>query len=113
MILELKKGVIVCENKVLSVKGDVLKRKICRMHIQNPKMAVSFIFIIHGINKYAKKGETFMNETNCISYDSLAIRVQQQEEAITQLLVIIAATNRKLSDLIEAQNQATHSLTHS
>ena len=38
--------------------------------------------------------------------NELAIKVQQQEETITQLLVIVAATNRKLSDLIEAQKSA-------
>ncbi|WP_157724841.1 hypothetical protein [Virgibacillus phasianinus] len=51
-----------------------------------------------------------MNDQHYTSYDSLAIKVRQQEETITQLLVIIAATNRKLSDLIEAQNQSKHSL---
>ncbi|WP_161493842.1 hypothetical protein [Virgibacillus necropolis] len=54
-----------------------------------------------------------MNDQNRVSYDSLVTKVHQQEETITQLLVIIAATNRKLSDLIEAQNQPKHSLTHS
>lgn len=60
-----------------------------------------------------EKGGMFVNDQNRISYDSLAIKVRQQEETITQLLVIIAATNRKLSDLIEAQNQPKYSLPHS
>ncbi|WP_430790976.1 hypothetical protein VBD025_07895 [Virgibacillus flavescens] len=54
-----------------------------------------------------------MDDQSTISYNSLVTKVQQQEETITQLLIIIAATNRKLSELIEAQNQLKHSLTHS
>lgn len=54
-----------------------------------------------------------MNEKNNISYDSLAVKVRQQEETITQLLIIIAATNRKLSDFIETQNKEKRTLTHS
>lgn len=54
----------------------------------------------------------FVNDSNGVSFDALAIKVQQQEETITQLLVIVAATNRKLSDLIEAQNQSIHTLNH-
>lgn len=54
-----------------------------------------------------------MNDPNYLSFDELAIKVQQQEETITQLLVIIAATNRKLSDLIEAQNLPKQFIHHS
>lgn len=58
------------------------------------------------------KGGMVVNDSNGVTYDALAVKVQQQEETITQLLVIVAATNRKLSDLIEAQNQSKHFLNH-
>ncbi|MFZ3576914.1 hypothetical protein [Virgibacillus sp. DJP39] len=54
-----------------------------------------------------------MSDQGSISYDSLVTKVRQQEETIVQLLVIIAATNRKISDLIELQDQRKHSLSHS
>lgn len=42
------------------------------------------------------KGSAYVNE---IEYDELVKKVRQHEEAITQLLEIIAVTNRRLSEL--------------
>lgn len=92
--------------------GTLCQEK-CRMLFRYSKIAISLLIVVHGINSYAKqKEEMFVNDSNGVSFDALAIKVQQQEETITQLLVIVAATNRKLSDLIEAQNQSIHTLNH-
>ncbi|MFB4167839.1 hypothetical protein [Virgibacillus sp. JSM 102003] len=43
-----------------------------------------------------------------IKYDELLRRVQQHEETITQLVEIIAVTNRRLSELDRKQNEQLH-----
>lgn len=45
------------------------------------------------------KEELHMDEQDCIAFDALVVKVQQQEETITQLVEIVAATNRKLTEL--------------
>lgn len=43
-----------------------------------------------------------------VKYDELLRRVQQHEETITQLVEIIAVTNRRLSELDRKQNEQSH-----
>ncbi|WP_158701690.1 hypothetical protein [Lentibacillus sp. Marseille-P4043] len=45
-----------------------------------------------------------MNEQDYIAFDALVIKVQQHEETITQLMEIVAATNRKLTELSRNQH---------
>ncbi|WP_164668092.1 hypothetical protein [Virgibacillus doumboii] len=41
-------------------------------------------------------------------YDELVRRIQQHEETITQLVEIIATTNRRLSELDRKYNEQKH-----
>lgn len=53
--------------------------------------------VIHKVRK--KGGGVSMEETDQINLQDLKRKVEQHEETIVQLLEIIAATNRRISDL--------------
>ncbi len=68
-------------------------------------MAIGLKYRIHGINKMQERKEDLhMNEQDYIAFDALVIKVQQHEETITQLMEIVAATNRKLTELSRNQH---------
>ncbi|WP_176447874.1 hypothetical protein [Lentibacillus sp. CBA3610] len=48
-----------------------------------------------------------------IEYDELVKKVRQHEEAIAQLLEIIAVTNRRLSELDKKNEESSHAYSFS
>lgn len=46
-----------------------------------------------------------MNENDRLTFNELVIKVQQHEATITQLLEILAATNRKITDISSKQKE--------
>ncbi|WP_188454130.1 hypothetical protein [Virgibacillus oceani] len=49
-----------------------------------------------------------MNSQDYIAFDALVNKVQQQEETIAQLVEIVAATNRKLTELSRKVHKNEH-----
>ncbi|GGB55382.1 hypothetical protein F3157_12005 [Virgibacillus dakarensis] len=49
-----------------------------------------------------------MNEQDYIAFDALVVKVQQHEETITQLMEIVAATNRKMTELARKYDNENH-----
>lgn len=48
-----------------------------------------------------------MNEKDAIAFDALVMKVQQQEETITQLMEMVAASNRKMAEITRKMNSKT------
>lgn len=63
------------------------------------------LLLFRDITKSADEGGVFVSENK---YDELVRKVQQHEETITQLVEIIAATNRRVSELDRMQCEQTH-----
>lgn len=58
------------------------------------------------INKALELGGELVNEHEQRMLHELTLKVQQHEAAIAQLLEILAATNRKLTDISSKQLEA-------
>lgn len=60
-------------------------------------MAIRFLRGLHAITEsYKVKGSAYVSD---IKYEELVRKVRQHEETISQLVEIIAVTNRRLSEL--------------
>lgn len=71
-------------------------------------MAIGLFGWFHAITELSKmKGSAYVSD---IEFDELVKKVRQQEEAITQLLEIVAVTNRRLSEL-EREREGHYSFT--
>ncbi|MFD1038874.1 hypothetical protein ACFQ3N_10805 [Virgibacillus byunsanensis] len=49
-----------------------------------------------------------MDDNECLTFNDLVLKVQQHEETITQLVEIIAVTNRRLSELYAQEHNKEH-----
>ncbi|MFD1361676.1 hypothetical protein [Lentibacillus salinarum] len=66
-------------------------------------MAIGIMAQFRAITELSKKkGSAYVSE---IAYDELVQQVRQHEEAIAQLLEIVAVTNRRLSELDRKQKE--------
>lgn len=53
-----------------------------------------------------------MNEQEEIAFDALVMKVQHQEETITQLMEMVASSNRKMAEIKRRlDNKSEYSLT--
>lgn len=73
----------------------------CRNTTQKWKIAIWVIRPIRVINKSNMKGGDMVDETVIKELQQLKVKVAQHEETITQLLEIIATTNRRVSHLYD------------
>ncbi|MEW9675992.1 hypothetical protein ABRT01_07385 [Lentibacillus sp. L22] len=49
-----------------------------------------------------------MNHQDSIAFDALVVKVQQHEETITQLMEMVATTNRKMMELSRKYDKEHH-----
>lgn len=68
-------------------------------------MAISLLIHIDVINESNELGGICVNEEDERRFLALVTQVQQHEATITQLLEILAATNRKVTEFFSGQEK--------
>lgn len=79
------------------------------MQTQNRKMAISLLAYVRDINKTLELGGGIVSEEERARLIHLVKKVKQHEETITQLVEIIAATNRRITDVSIKQKESENS----
>lgn len=88
-----------CRNQCFNVKR-------CRINTKNQKLQARLYTYFRDINKTIElQGGGKMNKKEQVTLDHLTRKIEQQEKTITQLVEIIAATNRRITDLSIRQKE--------